>query len=77
MEVVHLYDAFSSDDDNNETDEVEGVMGGYPVQIRKPRTTHKSPADRLHLAVWNNNPDLVHHLVFRQGKYTKKSVISM
>ena len=66
-EVVHHYDAFSSEDDDNETD---GVMGGFgPVQIRKPRTTHKSPADRLHLAVWKNNPDLVHHLVFRQGVF--------
>ena len=38
-----------------------------PAQVRKPRTRNKTLVDRLHLAVWNNNTELVRNLILDKG----------
>ena len=38
-----------------------------PAQVRKPRTRNKTLVDRLHLAVWNNNTELVRDLILDKG----------
>ena len=68
-EEVYVYDA-EVDDDEDERIAAEEPADDLPVQIRKPRTKRKTPADRLHLAVWNNDPNLVQYLVLREGSMT-------
>ena len=59
---------FESFEYDVEVDEDEGPdLVNFPVQIRKPRKRNKSPADRLHLAVWENKPEIVQFLIFKEG----------
>ena len=37
-----------------------------PVQVRRPN--RKSPMGKLHVAVWENDPHLVQHLILYKGK---------
>ena len=57
-----------------DVDDSESVLdypdSEFPVQVRKPRTRNKTPADRLHLAVWNEDLDAVHDLVLSKGLFT-------
>jgi hypothetical protein len=39
-----------------------------PVQLKRPKTKNKSPSDRLHLAVWDNDAAKVQNLVLHEGK---------
>ena len=41
-----------------------------PVQLKRPtRQSIRRPGDKLHLAVWNDDPAKVQKLVLRQGNY--------
>ena len=44
-----------------------GLVPDLPVQLRRPSDRSQNPADLLHLAVWNNDPLAVRHLVENQG----------
>ncbi len=76
---VHLSYSDPEDSDENEITELDygepsfhGVDSDTgtvePVQMRLPRTRNKTPADRLHLAVWLNDPYKVQVLVYEQSE---------
>ena len=57
----------SIDTGNGDDQSDEESTPDFPVQLRKPPKRHKSPADRLHLAVWNSDCDAVRDLVHQKG----------
>ena len=48
-------------------DEVEDVPA--PVQVKRPERHSRRPGDRLHKAVWSNDPGKVQKLVLYEGLY--------
>jgi hypothetical protein len=63
----------SLDVDGTDVDDSESIPeepnSDFPVQVRKPRTRNKTPADRLHLAVWNEDLDVIQDLVISKGSF--------
>ena len=47
-------------------DELEDVPA--PVQVKRPGRRFRRPGDRLHMAVWNNDPAKLQKLVLYEGR---------
>ena len=45
-----------------------------PVQVKRPDRRSKRPGDRLHRAVWNDNPNKMQKLVLNEGTYSLHSL---
>ena len=38
-----------------------------PVQVKRPNPKYKRPSEAVHIAVWDNDPALIQHLVLYKG----------
>ena len=56
-------------------DEVEDVPA--PVQVKRPERHSRRPGDRLHKAVWSNDPAKVQKLVLYEGLYEAECLWSV
>lgn len=52
-------------------------LASAPVQVKKPnRCFIRRPSDKLHLAVWDNDPAKVQRLVLKEGNFFPNPALS-